>query len=113
MTYEDKLCKAVETLGIHIEPGVDTSAQGEYAVYSYTSNGGLWGDDGPCIDHRHWLVIYVAPLGCDRLENRRQLRTTIFTLFDAWPDEDDYSDADGQRWSYEFETIGGIDDGSD
>ncbi|MBR2047131.1 MAG: hypothetical protein IJ960_00895 [Oscillospiraceae bacterium] len=111
MTYDEKLCRAVEKLGLTIEPGLDTSAGGEYVVYSYTRGGELWGDDAPCIEHRHWTMIYVAPLTMDRAQLRLELIQTIFDLFEAWPSEDPYSDAEVQRWVYQFDTIGGIDDG--
>jgi hypothetical protein len=113
MTYDEKLCNAVEKLGLHIEPGIDTSAQGEYVVYSYGRNGALWGDDAPCIDHRQWLVIYVAPLGADRVEKRLTLMQAIASACGVWPEEDDFSDINGQRWTYQFDTIGGIANGSD
>lgn len=112
MTYDDKLCLAVEKLGLHIEPGIDTSAEGEYVVYSYTRNGTLWGDDAPCLDQRRWTVVYVAPLGYDRRKERLAIMQAIFSIFSAWPDEDDYTDENGQRWVYEFDTIGGLDDGN-
>lgn len=112
MNYDEKLCRAVEALGLRIEPGLDTSAEGEYLVYSYTRNGTLYGDDAPCLEQRQWTVVYVAPLTQDRLDIRMQIMQAIFSVFEAWPSEDDYADEYGQRWVYSFGTIGGLDDGS-
>ena len=112
MTYDERLCQGIESLGLHIEPGLDTSAEGEYAAYSYARNGTLWGDDAPCLEQRFWTVVYVAPVGYDRMEIRTRIMQTILGIFGAWPREEDYSDINGQRWVYEFSTIGGLDDGT-
>lgn len=112
MTYDEKLCKAVEALGLHIEPGLDTSAEGEYVVYAYTLNGTLWGDDAPCVEHCRWVVTYVAPLTCDRRDLRLRLMQAIYNTFDAWPEESGFADISGQQWMYEFDTIGVLDIGT-
>lgn len=112
MTKEEQLCQRIEALKIPIEPLMDTSAGGEYVVYTCDRTPALWGDDSPCIEQQSWKVVYVAPLTCDRRATRQSLLQTIFSIFGAWPTEDDYSDENGQRWVYEFETIGGIDDGT-
>lgn len=113
MTHDERLCRGIEKLGLRIEPGLDTSAEGEYVVYAYSRNGALWGDDAPCLEQRFWTVVYVAPTSCDRLEMRIRIMQTILSLFEVWPHEDDATDETGQRWVYEFSTIGGLDDGAD
>lgn len=112
MTYDEALCEKVDELGLSIEPGVDTTAGGEYVAYSYTRSGTLFGDDAPCLEQRNWSLVYVAPVSCDRLEMRRKISQMILELFGVWPHEDDVTDANGQRWLYEFETVGGLDDGT-
>ena len=111
MTYDVQLCAAIKALGLPIEPNLDTSAEAEYLVYSYTSEGALFGDDTPCLDHRRWDLIYVAPAGFNRIAIRRSIREAVFDIFGVWPVEEDVSDTSGQRYAYSFETIGGIDDG--
>ena len=111
MTKEELLCQQIEALCLPIEPLVDTSADREYVVYTCDRSAALWGDDEPCIEQQNWKVIYVAPLTCDRRAVRQSVMQAIFSVFGAWPTEDDYSDENGQRWVYEFETIGGIEDG--
>lgn len=113
MTQEAALKEAIETLGIHVEPNLDTSVGPEYAAYFYTSEGYLWGDDRPCLDRRRWTLVYVAPHGQNRIPKRLGIRQAIMDLFDAWPEEQNASNADGQRYIYEFTTIGGIADGAD
>lgn len=112
MTYDERLCRSIERLGLSIEPGLDTSAEGEYVVYTYSRSGTLWGDDAPCLEQRFWTVVYVAPVSCDRLETRFRIMQTIMDIFEVWPREDDATDDNGQRWVYEFSTIGGLDDGN-
>ena len=113
MTQEAKLKTAIENLGLHVEPNLDTSAGTEYLAYFYTSEGFLWGDDRPCLDRRRWTLVYVAPIGQNRIPKRLGIRQAIMDLFDAWPEEEDASDANGQRYIYTFDTVGGIDDGTD
>lgn len=113
MTYDERLCRGIEELGLTIEPGLDTSAEEEYVVYTCSRSGTLWGDDAPCLEQRFWTVVYVAPVACDRLVQRIRIMQTILSIFGAWPTEDDATDEAGQRWVYEFSTIGGIDDGTD
>ncbi len=113
MTYDERLCREIEALGLHIEPGLDTSAEGEYVTCSYTRSGTLWGDDAPCLEQRNWSVVYVAPVSCDRLEKRMQIMQVIFSIFGAWPHEEPFADETGQRWLYDFDSIGGLDDGTD
>ena len=113
MTYDERLCRAVEELGLPIEPGLDTSLEAEYAVYSYSRSGTLWGDDAPCLEQRNWNVWYGAPASCDRLEMRMKIMQMIFSIFGVWPREEDYTDENGQRWLYEFGAVGGIDVGTD
>lgn len=112
MTYDEKLCRGIEELGLSIEPGLDTTAEGEYVAYSYTRSGALYGDDAPCLEQRSWSVVYVAPLHCDRLEMRMAIVRLIFSIFGDWPTEDDYTDENGQRWAYQFTTIGGLECGT-
>ena len=113
MTPEAQLKAAIENLGIHVEPNLDTAAGTEYAAYFYGSEGTLWGDDRPCLDHRRWTLVYVAPVGRNRITKRLGIRQAIMDQFGAWPEEEDASDVNGQRYIYSFDTIGGIDDGSD
>lgn len=113
MSYESLLCDKIAALDLQIEPELDTSASTEYVAYFYTSEGTLFGDDAPCLDHRSWTVVYVAPLGQNKIPTRMGIRQAIFDLFGAWPEEENASDANGQRWVYNFTTIGGIDDGTD
>lgn len=112
MTYDAQLKQALEELGLPVEPGLDTTATDEYCVYWYDSSGTLFGDDAPCLEHRRWTVIYVAPVGQNRLDMRNSIRWKIFGVFGVWPSEEDATDASGQRYLYEFETIGAIDDGT-
>lgn len=113
MTLDDKLVSGIAGLGIRIEPNLDTSTEPEYLVYSYTSQGTMFGDDAPCLDYRRWTLAYIAPIGTNRIAIRRSIRETIQELFGVWPSEEDCSDVSGQRYVYDFETIGGLDDGSD
>lgn len=108
---EEQLYAAMTALGLHVEPNLDTSTNEEYLVYGYDSEGTLYGDDAPCLDHRRWDLVYRAPIGTNRLEMRKKIRHTILDLFDVWPSEEDVSDASGQRYLYTFETIGGVVDG--
>lgn len=112
MTFDERLCRGFEELGLPIEPGLDTSTEAEYVAYSYARSGTLWGDDGPCLEQRRWSVVYAAPAACDRLETRQKIMQMIFSIFSVWPREDDVTDAAGQRWLYEFGTVGGIDVGT-
>lgn len=111
MTYDAQLCEAITALGLPIEPNLDTSTETEYLVYSYTSEGVLYGDDTPCLDRRQWALVYVAPIGFNKIATRHSIREAVFNIFGDWPIEEDDSDASGQRYIYTFETIGGIDDG--
>lgn len=113
MTYEDKFEEAFGQLGLSIQPGLDTTADPEYVVYGYDSDGTLFGDDEPCLDHRRWTIVYVAPVAYDRRETRRLIRSVIQQITGVWPSEDDATDGNGQRYIYEFETFGVIGDGAD
>lgn len=113
MTYDAQLYQTLSTLGLPVEPILDTSVDHEYITYSYESEGTLFGDDGPCLEYRRWTVIYSAPIGYNRLTVRQQVQQAIWNLFGVWPSEDDASDANGQRWIYEFDTTGGIACGED
>lgn len=108
---ETLLYNALTGLGLHVEPSMDTSAQDEYVVYAYDSEGTLYGDDVPCLDYRRWDLIYRAPVGANRLQMRKNIRYAILDIFGVWPSEDDASDATGQKYLYSFETIGGVVDG--
>lgn len=108
MTYDAKLKEALEALGLHVEAGLDTSAGSEYCVYGYDSSGTLFGDDGPCLEYRRWTVVYVAPVGQNRLAMRQNIRRAIFEVFGVWPSEEPAPDAYGQRYLYDFETVGGL-----
>lgn len=112
MNIEDILAKQFAALGLSFQPGLDTTAEGEYMAYYFDSDGTLFGDDGPCLDHRNWTIIFVAPLAQDRRETRQAIRRIIQSVTGAWPSEDDATDGSGQRFVYEFETFGGIDDGT-
>lgn len=111
MSYDAQLCQTIKSLGLRIEPNLDTSTHSEYLVYGYTSEGALFGDDVPCIDHRRWELVYVVPVSVNRISVRRSIREAILKIFGVWPSEEDVSDASGQRYLFCFETIGGIDDG--
>lgn len=113
MSYEDQLEEEFTALGLHIEPGLDTSAETEYVTYGYDSEGSLYGDDEPCLDFRRWTIVYVAPVSYDRREMRRRIRELIQKVTGVWPSEDDATDGNGQRFIYEFETFGGISNGPD
>ncbi len=108
MTEDVLLKQALEALCLHVEPGLDTSAKPEYCAYAYDSSGTLFGDDRPCLEHRRWTVLYVAPLGQNRIEMRQNIRRAIFDTFGVWPSEDTETDASGQQYLYNFETIGGL-----
>lgn len=112
MTYEEQLVSGFAALGLSIEPGLDTSAETEYVVYGYDSEGTLYGDDGPCLEYRRWTIVYVAPISYDRREERMKIRELIQSITGVWPSEEDATDGNGQRYIYEFETFGGIDDGT-
>lgn len=111
MSYEDRFVEAFGSLGLSIQPGLDTTAEPEYIVYGFDSAGTLFGDDGPCLEYRKWSIVYVAPVACDRREMRRCIRSLIQDITGVWPSEDDATDGSGQRYIYEFETVGGIEDG--
>jgi hypothetical protein len=113
MTQEAVLKEVIEKLGIHVEPNLDTAVADEYAAYFYRSEGTLWGDDRPCLDCRHWTLVYVAPVGHNRIPKRLGIRQEIMDRFGAWPEEEDASDVNGQRYIYTFDTIGGFENGSD
>lgn len=112
MTYEDLFVQGFDTLGLHIEPGLDTSAETEYVAYGFDSEGMLYGDDTPCLDFRRWSVVYVAPVGYDRRDQRMKIRKMILGITGVWPSEEDATDGAGQRFIYEFETFGGIGNGT-
>lgn len=111
--YEELLVQGVEALGLPISPGLDVTVAGEYTVYDYRSSGALFGDDAPCLDQRQWTLVYVAPPATDRTETRTAIRRIIFQIFGEWPSEDPSSDANGQRYIYSFESIGGLSYGAD
>lgn len=113
MTYEDRFAEAFCAMGLPIQPGLDTTADPEYVIYGYDSDGTLYGDDGPCLEYRRWTVVYVAPVAYDRREQRRNIRDLIRRITGVWPGEEDATDGNGQRYIYEFETFGGISDGTD
>lgn len=106
MTYDAKLKKQLDALGLPVEPIMDTSVDHEYISYGYDRNGTLFGDDRPVLEYRRWTVIYSAPNGYNRLGMRQKIMLAIFGLFGVMPREDDASDANGQRWLYEFDTAG-------
>lgn len=112
MTRDERFLEGVEALGLHVEPSLDTSALEEYVVVTYSCDGTLYGDDAPILETRNWLIVYVAPVGYDRTDIRNQLRWLIFDTYGAWPGEENVSDANGQRFLYEFNTFGGVDDGA-
>ena len=111
MTPDARLKQGFDSLGLHVEPNLDTSAGTEYAVYFYERKGALHGDDGPCVEHRRWTIVYVAPVAQNRLSMRNRIQQLIADLFGVWPSEENATNANGQRYIYEFDTIGGIDDG--
>ena len=103
---EDRLAEAFEALGIPLQPGLDTTAEGTYAVYAYDTNSALHGDDTACLEDRAWSLVFVAPLGVDQRAVREQIRGTIRDLFGVLPSEEDVTGgAGGQQYLYEFETI--------
>lgn len=108
MTQDEELHQGLAALGLPVSPGMDTTAEGEYVVYGYVRSGSLWGDDGPCMEHRIWSVIYCAPTGYNRMDVREQICNLIFDIFGAWPSEEPEETAAGQRFCYEFETIGDV-----
>ena len=108
MRIEDTLEMQFAEHGLSFQPGLDTTVSEEYLAYYYNSDGTLFGDDGPCLEHRNWTIIYVAPLAHDRRKMRQQIRAIIQAVTGVWPSEDDATDAAGQRFVYEFETFGGI-----
>lgn len=112
MNIEDRLEKEFWLLGLTFQPGLDTTAAAEYLAYYYDSDGTLFGDDAPCLEHRNWTIVYFAPLAHDRREMRQMIRRIIQDVTGVWPSEDDATDANGQRFVYEFETFGGICDGT-
>lgn len=112
MRTEDTLEMRFAELGLSFQPGLDTTVSGEYLAYYYNSDGTLFGDDGPCLEHRNWTIIYVAPLAHDRREMRQKIRAIIQAVTGVWPSEEDATDASGQRYAYEFETFGGVGNGS-
>lgn len=112
MSIEDTLELRFEKLGLSFQPGLDTTAAEEYLAYYFNSDGTLFGDDGPCLEHRNWTIVYVAPLALDRREMRQTIRRTIQDVAGVWPSEDDATDGNGQRFVYEFETFGGIENGT-
>lgn len=112
MSRDEKFLNGIETMALHVELSLDTSAFSEYVVVMYNSDGTLHGDDRPCLEMRNWQVVYVAPVGYDRTDIRSRLRWLILDLYGVWPSEEDVSDANGQRFLYEFSTFGGIEDGS-
>lgn len=111
MTPDATIKQGLEGLGIPVEPIINTTVDHEYIAYFYESEGTLYGDDAPCLDYRRWTVVYCAPIGYNRIATRQRIRQTIKDLFGAWPAEDNATDVNGQRWIYEFDTIGGIADG--
>lgn len=111
MTQDAQLKQGVEALGLPIEQNLDTTAAGEYVVYSYRRQGALYGDDGPCLEQRQWEVVYAAPVGQNRLKTRMAIIDLIQQLFGVYPSEEDVSDVSNQRYLYEFETIGGVSNG--
>lgn len=113
MTRDERFLEKIEDLGLHVEPSLDTSALSEYVVVFYNSEGTLFGDDAPCLEARYWQVIYVAPVAYDRTEIREKLRRLIYEIYEVWPREEDVTDVNGQRFLYEFSTIGGFEDGAD
>lgn len=113
MSHETRFIEGIEALGLHVEPGLDTSAGTEYVVLLYDSEGTLYGDDCPCLEMRNWQMIYVAPVGYNRIDVREKLRWLVYEIFDIWPPEENVSDVNGQRFLYEFSSFGGFDDGPD
>ena len=113
MTIDERFLDKIEKLGLHVEPSMDTTAAAEYVVISYTSEGTLFGDDAPCLEKRNYQMVYVAPIGYDRTDIRNNLRCLVLELYNDWPREEDVSDANGQRFLYEFSTFGGFEDGAD
>ena len=112
MILEDHLVEQFAQLGLQLQPGLDTTADGTYLVYRYDSDGALFGDDGPCLDHRQWVIIFVCPAAEDHREDRAIIRQTIQKLFGVLPSEDDATDGSKQKYIYNFETFGGILGGS-
>lgn len=107
MSPMESFMDAVEAMGLHIEPTIDTSAEGEYVVIYGDRTAALFGDDGPAIEAVNWDVYYVAPIGYNRIGVRNAIRQAIFNAFNAWPRDEDVSDQNGQRYWYQFSTIGG------
>lgn len=112
MSIEERLEQAFMLHGLPFQPDLDTTAEAEYLAYYYDSDGTLYGDDGPCLEHRNWTIVYAAPLTYDRREMRQAIRNTILAVTGVWPSEENISDGNGQRYVYEFETFGGIVDGT-
>lgn len=112
MSRDERFLEGVEALGLHVEPDLDTSTLEEYVVVSYSCDGTLYGDDAPILETRNWQVVYAAPLGYDRTDIRNRLRWLIFEVYGAWPGEENVSDANGQRFLYEFATFGGVGNGT-
>lgn len=109
---EEQFIVAVEALGLRIEPSVDTSAAGEYAVILRSRSGGMYGDDAPVFDVLAYDLYYVAPLSFNRTAICDQLRMLVFEHFGVHPREEDLSDATGQIYHYTFSAIGGISHGA-
>lgn len=112
MTLEDQLVERFALLGLMLQPGLDTTADGTYLVYRYDRDGALYGDDGPCLEHRQWVIVFVCPAAEDHRDDRAMIRQTVKDLFGILPPEDDATDGRQQKYIYTFETFGGMQDGS-
>ena len=103
---EDQLVEAFAAIGLTLQPGLDTTSEGRYAVYAYDTEGSLYGDDCIGIEYRSWVVVFVAPLAVDERSTRQQIRQIIEELFGVRPSEEDATgDTGGQKFLYAFETI--------
>ena len=106
MTKEDRLVEAFAGIGLTLQPGLDTSAEGQYAVYTYDTDGSIYGDDHVILEFRSWIIVFVAPLATDQRVKRQQIRSTIEDLFEVLPSEEDATgDTGGQKFIYTFETL--------
>lgn len=111
MTRAEKLMDGIEDLGLHVEPNLDTSGDSEYVAIFCNRDGNFFGDDAPVFDLQDWTVVYACPIDCNRQDVKNALRRLIFDLYEVWPNEDNVTDADGQRYIYRFKAIEGIDYG--
>lgn len=109
MTMDERIKAALDGFGDPVENTVYSGKKPMYYVFSYFTNGLLYADDNPLIEHYFIQVHLFAPL-CENITQR--IKQTKKALNDAgftWPELTNASDKESRHIVFECEATEGVD----